>query len=73
MDNDELARDLVVGYVAGHDVPEKGEMQKVAESLIEFYQMTKAELEKAKSGAISAPIGFGNRSGLPAKPGEDHG
>ena len=71
MDNELLARDLVVGYVAGHDVPEKGEMQKIAESLIEFYQLTKTELEKSKAGGAAAPIGFGNRSAVTTKPGED--
>jgi hypothetical protein len=71
MDNESLARDLVVGYVAGHEIPEKGEMQKIAESLIEFYKLTKAELEKANANAPAAPIGFGSRSVEPKKPIED--
>jgi hypothetical protein len=69
MDNESLAKDLVVGYVAGHDIPDKSEMQKIAESLIEFYKLTKAELEKSKANA-AAPIGFGNRATDPKKPPE---
>jgi hypothetical protein len=61
MDNELLARDLVVGYMAGHDIPDKSEMRKIAESLIEFYTLTKVELEKSKANAAPAPIGFGNR------------
>ncbi len=71
MDNELLAKDLVVGYVAAHAIPEKSDMKKVAESLIEFYQLTKAELDKAKSSAAPAPIGFGIHSAVPAKPDED--
>jgi hypothetical protein len=65
MDHESLAKDLVVGYVAGHDIPEKQEMQKVAENLVEFYNLTKTELEKSKGGGAPAPIGFGARSGDP--------
>jgi hypothetical protein len=70
MDSESLAKDLVVAYVAGHPIPEKAEMQKVAESLIEFYHWTKAELDKEK-GKAAAPIGFGNRSAVPATPAQD--
>jgi hypothetical protein len=70
MDNESLAKDLVVAYVAGHAIPERAEMQKVAESLIEFYQLTKGELDKEK-GKAAAPIGFGNRSMVAAKSDED--
>ena len=67
MDNELLAKDLVVGYVAAHPIPEKSDMQKVAEGLIEFYQLTKAELDKSKSSAAPAPIGFSIHSAVPAK------
>ena len=71
MDNESLAKDLVVGYVAGHDIPDRSEMQNIAESLIEFYNLMKAELEKSKGKAEQAPIGFGSRSGDAKKPRED--
>lgn len=70
MDNESLAKDLVVGYVSGHEIPEKGEMQKIAQSLIEFYKLTKVELEKANANAPAAPIGFGNRPSDSKKPAE---
>jgi hypothetical protein len=70
MDHESLAKDLVVGYVAGHDIPEKGEMQKIAEGLIEFYQLTKAELDKLKA-KTPAPIGFSTRSAVQAKQDDD--
>jgi hypothetical protein len=62
MDHESLAKDLVAGYVAGHDIPEKKEMQKVAENLVEFYNLTKAELVKANADVSAAPIGFASRS-----------
>ncbi len=71
MDNESLAKDLVVGYVTGHDIPDKSEMPKIAESLVEFYKLAKAELEKSKANAAAAPIGFGNRAADPKKPPED--
>jgi hypothetical protein len=71
MDNESLAKDLVVAYIAGHDIPDKSEMQKIAESLISFYELTKTELEKAKANAAPAPIGFGSRFAAPKKPVED--
>ncbi|MGH7928328.1 MAG: hypothetical protein ACREQV_11085 [Candidatus Binatia bacterium] len=61
MDNERLAKDLVVGYVAGHDIPANSDMQRIAENLIEFYRLTKAELDKANANAQVSPIGFGNR------------
>ena len=67
MDNELLAKDLVVGYVAAHPIPEKSDMKKIAESLIEFYQFTKAELDKAKTSAAPAPIGFSIHSAVPVK------
>jgi hypothetical protein len=61
MNNESLAKDLVAGHVAGHDIPEKDEMQKIAETLIEFYKLTKAELDKANANDAAVPIGFGVR------------
>ena len=71
MDNERLAADLVVGYVAGHEVPEKSEMQKIAENLSEFYRLTKAELDKANAEAHASPIGFGIRPVEPKSSNED--
>jgi hypothetical protein len=71
MDHETLAKDLVAGYVAGHDLPEKNEMQNIAESLIEFYNLTKAEVEKSQGKAEPAPIGFGSRSADAKKPREE--
>ena len=66
MDNELLAQALVAGYLAGHALPEKNDMQKIAENLTEFFKLTKAELDKSNAGQVS-PIGFGSRSVDPKK------
>jgi hypothetical protein len=71
MDNESLAKDLVVGYVAGHDIPRKSDMQKIAESLVELYRITKTELDKANANAHVSPIGFGSRAREPKSSTED--
>jgi hypothetical protein len=62
MDNELLAQALVAGYLAGHALPEKNDMQQIAENLTEFFKLTKAELDKSNANAHGSPIGFGSRS-----------
>jgi len=71
MDNESLAKDLVVGYVAGHTLPDKSEMPKIAENLVELYRIIKAELDKANASAHVSPIGFAAGAIEPKSSNED--
>jgi predicted transcriptional regulator len=71
VDKETIAKDLVAAYVAQHDIPEKNEMQEIAEQLVQFYKLTKAQLDKTSPNAAQQPMGFGKRAVQPNKSFED--